>query len=140
QLDAWLDDRTEELPPDFWLERSSFYLEAFGLDQPDEVDGRLRYVREILRPVDAVWSAMVGEQAPALGDPAPAAVTAEGVPAGPITEVEPERVLAYDSPAGEVRWQLAGNPVWTRVTVTQPSSEHREVWRKTLRDFSHHSQ
>jgi uncharacterized protein YndB with AHSA1/START domain len=140
QLDAWLGGRTEELPEDFWLERSSFYLEAFGLDQPDEADGRLRYVREILRPVDAVWAAMVGEQAPAVGDAAPAAVTAEGVPAGPVTEVEPERVLAFDSPAGEVRWQLAANPVWTRVTVTQPSIEHREAWRKALRRFSYHSQ
>jgi hypothetical protein len=97
-------------------------------------------VREILHPTETVWAAMVGEHSPAVGDAAPAAVTAEGVPAGPITEIEPERVLAYGSPAGEVRWQLAGNPVWTRVTVTQPSIEHRDAWRKALREFCYHSQ
>jgi hypothetical protein len=140
RLDAWLAGRDEELPPGFWLERSEHYLEAFGLDQPDEAGGRLRYVREILRPPAAVWAAMVGEHSPAVGAAAPAAVTAEGVAGGPITEVEPERVLAYDSPDGEVRWELTGNPVWTRVTVTQPSAAHREAWRRALRDLAHHSQ
>ena len=140
QLDAWLAGRTEELPKDFWFERSSHYLEAFGLDRPVEADGRMRSVREILRPVDAVWAAMVGERTPSVGDAVPAGLTAEGAPGGPVTEVEPERVLAFDSPDGEVRWELTGNPVWTRVTVTRPSAAHPEAWQKALRDLSHHSQ
>jgi uncharacterized protein YndB with AHSA1/START domain len=139
-LDGPLDGRHDELPDDFWLERSSHYLEAFGLDQPTTADGRLRFVREILRPAEEVWAAMVGNNAPAAGDPAPPAVTAEGVPAGPIIEVEPARALAYAAPDGEVRWELMANPVWTRVTVTVPSTQPAEAWRKALKAFYHHSQ
>jgi uncharacterized protein YndB with AHSA1/START domain len=140
QLDAWLNGRTEELPEGFWLERSSYYLEAFGLDAGTVADGQVRFVREILQPADKVWAAMVGAKTPSIGDFAPAAVTADGVPAGPVTEVEPERVLAYASPDGDVRWELAANPVWTRVTVTQQSTRHQEAWRQALKTFYSHSQ
>ncbi|MEV4218747.1 SRPBCC family protein [Nonomuraea sp. NPDC049725] len=74
----------------------------------------LRIERQLTRPAADVWAALDGGRATP-GAPPPAPFTAGGVPAGPVTRVEPGKLLEYElehdseyeSAGGVIRWELA---------------------------------
>ncbi len=80
-----------------------------------------------------------GDAAPQTGRPAPAAATSRHAPAGPVIEVEPRAVLAYDSPDGAVRWDLTPGPGGTLVELTQQTMHPVESlagWHARLEEFA----
>ncbi|WP_433263236.1 SRPBCC family protein [Actinosynnema sp. CS-041913] len=104
-LEARLADRPFEQPT-AWLGPMERYVRRFGLDE-GRVDGRdVRFVRDLVwKPLDEVWELFTGGAA---GLPARAANP--HVPPGPVTAVEPPRLLEFDSPTGRVRWEFRHDP------------------------------
>jgi uncharacterized protein YndB with AHSA1/START domain len=117
------------------------YVHVLGLDQGTvrtTADGWVvRFERQLAGPVEAAWAALVGGQAPAAGDPAPAAATVAGVPALAVTAAEPPRLLEYAwggpggaGPTGLVRWELAkGTWHGARLVLTQTGPAGRTAER-----------
>jgi uncharacterized protein YndB with AHSA1/START domain len=54
RLEIRLDGRTDDLPPELWVERSELYFERFGLAEGEVRDGVARFEREIVLPADQV--------------------------------------------------------------------------------------
>jgi uncharacterized protein YndB with AHSA1/START domain len=115
-------------PPASLVGRHEAYVGAFGLDQgaaEATPDGwRVRFERQLMQqPVDKVWRELEAAGAVVGGPPPPGATTAE-VPAGPVTAVQPPRLLEYEwravgGPGGRVRWELATDPAGARIALTQ---------------------
>ncbi|MFD0446498.1 SRPBCC domain-containing protein [Streptomyces indonesiensis] len=129
------------------------YVEAFGLaegtvETTEDGGWRLRFERQLVRPAETAWRALTGPAAdttaePAAGAPVPSGFRTDAVPAGPITEARPPRVLTYDwerggHPAGTVRWELTegtGHGARLILTQTGPSdaaaerTEAQKSWR-----------
>jgi uncharacterized protein YndB with AHSA1/START domain len=120
--------RPVEVSPDSF-ELHEKYVEAFGLGQGSAeatADGwRVRFERQLTRPVDVVWAALTEATTPQVGDAPPGTFTAPGVPAGAVTAVEAPTLLEYDwlhegAPAGRVRGELtAGTGHGARLILTQ---------------------
>jgi uncharacterized protein YndB with AHSA1/START domain len=116
-----------QLMPDRYAERHEAYVKSFGLlegtvnDTPD--GSTVRFERLLPHPVDTVWGALSDDDVKVGGDP-PLQSTNGFVPAGPVTAVEPPRLLEYawlsdGEPAGRVRWELSDGPGGALVTLTQ---------------------
>ncbi len=110
--------------------RHEAYVEVFellaGTAEPagrDTGGWLVRFERLLPHPADEVWAALTGGITPVAGDPAPLPATAEHAPPGPVNAVEPEALLAYDSPAGTVRWTLSPGPGGTLVVLTQQAAD-----------------
>lgn len=105
-LEARLADRPFEPGTDRFgpIER---YVREFGLDAGRFDDGVVRFVRDLVwRPLDEVWALLTeGEEG------VPVRAANPHVPAGPLVERTPPRVLAFDSPTGRVRWEFRADPV-----------------------------
>jgi uncharacterized protein YndB with AHSA1/START domain len=122
------DEPTEPGPTDDWFRRNEEYVEAFGLAEGEVVedaDGSvLRFERILIQSPEEAWAALTGPNGePEVGDAPPAATTMPTVPAGPVTEVEPGRVLAYEwrndgKPAGWVRWTVSGRKYACHLVLT----------------------
>ncbi|MGH3794677.1 MAG: SRPBCC family protein [Pseudonocardiaceae bacterium] len=111
------------------------YIDKFGLAEGSaEVtdDGwRVRFERQLTRPVETIWGLLTapGPQAPAAGAQPPHGCTCAEVPAGTITEVHAPRLLEYEwrdggRPVGRVRWELTqgtGHGARLMLTQTGPS-------------------
>lgn len=101
------------------------YIELFDLagSTVEEEPGALtvRFERQLVRPVERVWSLLTRDAEPVLGGLAPSGFTAVGSPAGEITEVAAPRLLEYAwSPLGRVRWELGqGTGHGARLVVTR---------------------
>ncbi|MFD3486260.1 SRPBCC family protein [Streptomyces sp. NPDC058665] len=82
---------------------------------------QVRFVRQLVRPAEAVWAQLTGGAEPLTGSPVPPGFTADKVPAGPVTAVHAPELLAYAwSPEGEVRWELRpGTGHGPRLVLTQ---------------------
>lgn len=135
-----------------WFARAERYIEAFGLGEGlvrEVPDGYLvRFERDLVQPVDEVWSTCTEPAAepadlPAEGDiavggPPPLRMTNGYVSAGAVTAVEPSRVLEYawtydGTPAGTVRWELREQlPLGSRLVVTQTVPAHLAELRATV--------
>ncbi|MFD1147378.1 SRPBCC family protein [Saccharothrix hoggarensis] len=104
-LEARLDDRPVE-PPAAVLGAMERYVREFGLDE-GRFDGRVvRFVRDLVwRPLDEVWALLTEG-----GDGVPTRAANPDVPAGPVVERTPPRVLGFDSPTGRVRWEFRHDP------------------------------
>jgi uncharacterized protein YndB with AHSA1/START domain len=128
----------EDLPDGLagWAELHEQLIEEFGLDQgtAERADGVwvVRFERQMTRDEDTVWTQLTGGVAAAVGSPAPAGFTAEDVPAGPVTSVDPAARLAYESPAGTVRFDLTPGAGGARLIVTHTTPTDDE----SLRDRS----
>jgi uncharacterized protein YndB with AHSA1/START domain len=130
-LDTTLTDPAQavSIAPERYAERHDAYVEAFGLDEGAvRDDGTVRFERLLPHPVEQVWAALTGADAgPAVGGPPPAALAADHLPPGVLTEVTAHETLEYawpaeGEPAGRVRWRLTGgHPAGTRVVLTQTS-------------------
>lgn len=110
------------------------YVEALGLaegtvETAEDGGWRLRFERQLVRPAETAWQALTGPAVdtaePAPGAPVPLGFRTETVPAGPIIEARPPRVLSYEwerggRPAGTVRWELTqGTGHGARLILTQ---------------------
>lgn len=129
-LAARLDGRPAPQVDDAWvLDRAERYVEECGLGEGeirDQPDGYLvRFERDLVQPLDRVWATLTAQDEPlAVGSAPPLQSTHGYVPAGPVTEAEPPRVLEYswlhdDQPAGRVRFELRDQePIGTRLVLT----------------------
>jgi uncharacterized protein YndB with AHSA1/START domain len=111
------------------------FVRQFGLDQGTAVDTpgggwEVRFERQLVRPGQTVWDvALGGDAAPATGGPVPAGFIANGLDAGPVTEVDAPTSLAYEwrhegEAAGQVTWALAegtGHGALLKVTQSGPA-------------------
>jgi uncharacterized protein YndB with AHSA1/START domain len=128
-LDARLDGRTAEGGSMAeWFVRNEVYVEEFGLAEGEIVDDAegsvLRFERILIQPPDEVWTALTGATDLRTGAEPPEPVCSPAVPAGAVTEIEPERVLTYDwlhdgERAGWVRWTVSGRKYACRLVLTQ---------------------
>ncbi|MET7936693.1 SRPBCC family protein [Streptomyces sp. NPDC005322] len=130
------------------------YIETFGMaegevDTTEDGGWRLRFERQLVRPAGTAWEALAGQtdaSALTVGAPVPTGFRTDAAPAGPIAEVDAERVLSYDwerdgRPAGRVRWELTqGTGHGARLILTQTgpagAEEDREAaqasWRRHI--------
>lgn len=114
------------------------YVAAFGLDKGSAeltTDGwRVRFERQLTRPVDDAWALLNAPapaastsdaDAPVIGGPVPPSAATAQFPARTVTAVEVPALLEYDwqhedRPGGRVRWELsAGTGHGARLTFTQ---------------------
>jgi uncharacterized protein YndB with AHSA1/START domain len=111
-MDAMLAGRTIEAPSTM-AELATQHEERvaeFGLadgSAEETADGWLvRFERQLTQPIDAVWAMLTGSAPAAVGDQPPAGCTAAGIPAGPITALDPPTALEYEGQDGRIRWEL----------------------------------
>ncbi|HEU5102379.1 MAG TPA: SRPBCC family protein [Roseiflexaceae bacterium] len=127
-MELLLDGRPIELP-DVSAELHERYVAAFGLTEgwvEQTADGwRVRFERQLMQqPIDKVWAALNSSGAPTIGDRVPPVFTADPIPAGAVTAVEPPTLLEYawlfaGQPAGRVRWRLSRGPGGARISLAQ---------------------
>ncbi len=165
QLEALLEGTPGEAVSPPWQELHEGYVDRFGLLEGTlerTADGwTLRFERQLTKPAAEVWAAMLaggdggdggggdrgdggqsgdggdGAAGPKVGDPAPAGLTNRFVVAGPITAVEPPRLLEYawrsgDRDAGRVRWNLSDGQGGARLVLTQSFPAALQERRATL--------
>jgi uncharacterized protein YndB with AHSA1/START domain len=87
----------------------------FGLDEPtvdETVEGwRIRFERQLTRPDEVAWSLIVGDDKPAVGQPAPPGAVIPDMDDTAITAVDEAALLEYewrtdDQPPGLVRLEF----------------------------------
>jgi uncharacterized protein YndB with AHSA1/START domain len=127
-LELVLDGKpSAQLLPERYAELHEAYVESFGLLEgtvQEAADGwTVRFERLLPHPVDKVWGALSGDDV-TVGGEAPLQSTNGFVPAGPVTAIEPPRLLEYawrssGEQAGRVRWQLSDGPGGALVALTQ---------------------
>lgn len=131
-LEARLVGATSEPPADGMLGLVEAYVDHFGLGEgeilPDEDGYRLRFERDLLwRPLDEAWQVLTGEQDLRSGGPVPVGATHRYLEAGPVTAVDPPRLLEYG-------WLHDGKPAGT-VSIAldaHPTAGHRIVLAQTV--------
>lgn len=116
-------------PPSDIAELHDAYVVALGLDEgwaEETADGwAVRFERQMTRPIEDVWAAVRGTEVPHTGDPVPPGFTTAEFPAGPVSTVDPPKLLEYDwwvdgRVAGRVRWELGdGTGQGARLFLTQ---------------------
>jgi uncharacterized protein YndB with AHSA1/START domain len=134
-----LDGRPDGSAADAWFERYEPYMAAFGLDTGEvreTVDGfTVRFERDLVASTGDAWAVLVDGADLAVGGTVPAGATA--VPAGPVTALDPPRLLAFEwrhegAPAGEVRWEIDGPEMFARLVLTQTVPAHLAELRPAL--------
>ncbi|AXG76451.1 SRPBCC family protein [Streptomyces paludis] len=103
------------------------YLHRFGLDRGtvetlgETGERRIRFERQLVRPAGTVWAALSAGIEPVAGLPVPEGFTADGVTAGPVTEVRAPHSLTYRAePDTTVVWELRdGTGHGARLVLTQ---------------------
>jgi uncharacterized protein YndB with AHSA1/START domain len=153
-------DEPDGVSPEFvpqglegWASLHERFVEEFGL-----ADGTVRrtsdgwvvrFERQLVRPVDAVWSLLTGGNEVTVGARPPEGFTTERIPAGPVVAADPPALVDYrwpaqGDPAGRVRWELSGGAGGARLVVTHtiPTSlgEYRptavDAWRAHIADLA----
>ncbi len=134
-----LDGRAEPVPSR-WADRHEEFVEKFGLAvgtaEQTEDGWRVRFERQLIRPVDEIWATLTTGGVPAVGAAAPPSFgagqigktgqtgrTGRDKQPGPVTAVDPPKLLEYDALAGRVRWQLSDGPGGARLVLTQTGIE-----------------
>jgi uncharacterized protein YndB with AHSA1/START domain len=161
-LDAVVDGRPVEAARPS-AEAHEGFVDRFGLGEGtiEDTPGRwrIRFERQLTRPIEAVWAALA-ESGPArpggtggvpvAGGPAPHGFTTERVPAGTVTEVDAPTMLEYEwhaagRPAGRVRWELRnGTGHGARLVLSQTGpngltderSTAMVAWRAYIRSLA----
>jgi uncharacterized protein YndB with AHSA1/START domain len=105
------------------------YIEAFGLavgsTETTPEGWRVRFERQLTKPIEAVWARLTAAHSPTVGEPVPPGFTTSEVVAGAITAVEAPTMLEYgwrsgDRSAGLVRWELSnGTGHGARLVLSQ---------------------
>jgi uncharacterized protein YndB with AHSA1/START domain len=130
-LDALEDDlagRPTRRPTDMAGTHDRLVAE-FGLDEPtvdETVEGwRIRFERQLTRPDEVAWSLIVGDDKPAVGQPAPPGAVIADMDDTTITAVDEAALLEYewrtdDQPPGLVRLEFGkGTGQGGRLIITQ---------------------
>ncbi|MGH3875791.1 MAG: SRPBCC family protein [Actinophytocola sp.] len=141
QLVTVLDGGTTE-PWENWLTPMLRYHDEFGLGfgevRPAGDGWELRFARDLVwKPPADVWALLVEDTSPEAGGEPPVRATNDHAPAGPLTEVDPPRVLAYEwrhdgEPAGRVRWTIVSDDkLGVRVELSQTVPAHLAEVRAT---------
>ena len=129
-LSARLDGAPAPAMDETWFRtHAERYVEDFGLAEGEvreQADGFvLRFERDLVPDHDTVWATLTEDAVPAVGSTPPVRFTHGYLAPGPVTEVEPGRVLEFtcldgDEPAGRVRFELRHQePLGTRLVLTQ---------------------
>jgi uncharacterized protein YndB with AHSA1/START domain len=141
-MEQLLDGRPVQVEPDRGALHEA-YVRRFGLDagmsQATDEGWRVRFERQLVRPIEEVWARLgaEGTDAPISGGQVPHGFRAAGVPADVITEVDGPGLLEYewlaeDGPGGRVRWELGqGTGHGARLTLTQTGSANEIEARST---------
>lgn len=97
------------------------YLEQFDLGRGEVTGDGIRFERQLVRFADKVWAELCAGEEPLKGDTAPDGFLADGISAGPVTEVSAPTSLTYAvHPNGEVRWEFSeGTGHGARLVLTQ---------------------
>jgi uncharacterized protein YndB with AHSA1/START domain len=136
-----------------WAELHERFVDEFGLAEGTvrrTAEGWvLRFERQLVRPVDAVWALLTGGDEVAVGARPPAGFTTDRLPAGPVVAVDPAAVVDYrwpveGDPAGRVRYELSPGAGGARLVVTHtiPTAlgEYRpvalEAWADHIADLA----
>lgn len=129
------------------------FVERFGLAEPTvrrtSEGWSVRFERQLVRPVPAVWKALGGDREVAVGARPPDGLTIPAFPAGPVVTADPPALVAYrwppdGDPAGTVRWELSPGAGGARLilTVTVPTAraDQRAIavdaWRTRVEDLA----
>jgi uncharacterized protein YndB with AHSA1/START domain len=143
-LELVLDEKpVRGIVPDRYAELHEGYVESFGLLEGTLEDAphgwRVRFERLLPHPVDKVW-ATLGQSdegaEPDVGGEAPLRFTNGFVEPGPVTAIEPPKLLEYDwrsngEQAGRVRWELSEGPGGALVALTQTGPDELADRRPT---------
>jgi uncharacterized protein YndB with AHSA1/START domain len=125
-----LDGKPVELSSDI-NQMHEDYVKAFGLaggSAEETADGwRVRFERQLTKPIDTVWAMLTASDAsaPVVGGRAPQGFITAEVPSGAITAVDAPLLLEYDWQSGDrtvgrVRWELSnGTGHGARLVLTQ---------------------
>lgn len=119
--------------PESMLDRMAAYIERFGLGEgevrPSSDGSVLRFERDLAwQPLPRAFAILIGQDCERYLEPgaaAPLPATHDYLTAGPVTEVQPPHVLAYDwlhdgAAAGTVRFEFTADPqAGHRVVLTQ---------------------
>jgi uncharacterized protein YndB with AHSA1/START domain len=107
-LESTLDGRPVRWPEGNMADLHQAYVETFGLAEgaaEKTADGwRVRFERQLTKPIDEVWALLDGPAA-TVGAPAPRPF-GDGETQGVVTAVEPPAVLEFED-GGTVRWELS---------------------------------
>ncbi|GAA5174098.1 hypothetical protein GCM10023321_77220 [Pseudonocardia eucalypti] len=109
-------------------------LDAGTVDNTGE-GWRVRFERQLVRPAEAAWAALVGPSVPVVGGPVPDGCLVAEFAAGPVAESRAGEALAYDwlfdgAPAGGVRIELGqGTGHGARLVLTQTGPADRTAER-----------
>lgn len=123
-------DGTEYEAPAEWLPRMEHYIAKFGLDEGEEVENGVRFVRDLVwTPLDDVWQLLTeGTQ-----DAVPVRAAHPGITPGKLTKIEAPHVLEYEwlengEPKGVVRWEFRHERLQgTTVTLFQENAHGPET-------------
>jgi uncharacterized protein YndB with AHSA1/START domain len=130
-------DGAEPDEPD-WLPLNEAYLERFGLaDGRVGEAGEVVFERDLVQPAAEVWATLAQGAEPGVGDEPPEGFTTAAFAAGPVTAVEPGRLLEYETePAGRVRWEMVAHDLGSGLVLTHAQPGEREValeqWKARL--------
>jgi uncharacterized protein YndB with AHSA1/START domain len=113
------------------------YVAILGLVPGETTSSGIRLERQLVRDADHVWQALQGDQAET-GSPPPAPFTATGTPAGPVTRVEPGKLIEYAGDHGTIRWELSqGTGHGARLVITAPGDTTTlPAWRTRVEDLA----
>ncbi|MDQ1650897.1 MAG: hypothetical protein QOI35_97 [Cryptosporangiaceae bacterium] len=130
-LARWLGGPPQDTPG--WLDLDLGYLSSFGLAEGEVADGRIRFVRDLVRPAAVVWRTLT-EDDRLRSNP--------HVTAGPVSKADDPHLLEYPAErGGVVRWELAGHEGGTELTLTHEVPPGTDVplllaaWRAHLELF-----
>lgn len=127
-LDALLAD--VELAADTtFVARHEELIARLGLDsgkvRSDHTGWEIRFERQLMGVgIPDVWSTLVGEAEPEIGEVVPAAAAPEMLVAGPVVTIESQKSLGFawlvdGEGAGSVLWTLESGPGGARIVVDQ---------------------
>lgn len=148
-LEQVLAERPVEMSRDMDTGHERFIIEL-GLDRAVVTRGedgwRVRYERQLVRPAEVAWRALVSDEDLAVGGQVPAGFVPTGLTAGPVTGMTAGRVVEYEwfadgRAGGRVRWEFAwGTGHGARVVVTQSGlgggAAPFDGWREHIERFA----
>ncbi|MEV1290255.1 SRPBCC family protein [Micromonospora sp. NPDC049679] len=126
-METALDGRPAE-PGEDWAERHEAFVAEFGLAEGTAeatAEGwRVRFERQLTRPVAEAWTALTGGTTPVVGAEPPTSATIDPIAAGMVTAVTAPTLLEYESRTddraeGRVRWELRDGNGGARLVLIQ---------------------
>lgn len=141
-LAGQLDGQQVNITEDSWFAYAEQYVAAFGLGEgtvePIDAGHLVRFERDLVQPVAAVWQLLTGGSELHTGDEPPVQLTHGYVPTGTLTEITAGQAIEYswlhdDKAVGRVRFECRDQqPIGTRLFVTHTLPDHLAELRATV--------